>query len=172
MSEQQLVDCSGPEGNQGCNGGEMDEGFQFVIDNKGICSEEAYPYTANQDTCKQGCKPVATITGFVDVPVNNDAAFQAAVAAQPVSMAIEADASCFQFYSSGVLNCPTCGTELEHSMLATGYGVSGSTPYYIIKNQWTTAWGMWGYVWMLRGEAAGPSGECGLLMSASYAVDK
>jgi len=167
LSEQQLVDCSGAEGNQGCNGGLMDYGFQYIIDNKGIGSEASYPYTGADGTCKT-VPSVATLTGFQDIPANNDAAFQAAVAQQPVSVAIEADQSCFQFYSSGVLNCSTCGTQLDHGVLAVGYGTSGGSDYYKVKNSWGADWGMSGYVLMLRGASAGASGECGILMSASY----
>lgn len=171
LSEQQLVDCSTAEGNQGCNGGLMDYAFEYIIKNKGITTEEAYPYTATgPNTCEAAGKPVAaTISKYVDVPVNSETALMTAIAQQPVSVAVEADQSVFQFYSGGVMDS-ACGTQLDHGVLAVGYGTEGGKDYYKVKNSWGATWGDKGYILLARGAKFNPSGQCGIQMAASYPI--
>jgi cathepsin L len=173
LSEQQLVDCSSAYGNMGCNGGLMDNAFEYIIANKGITSEANYPYTAADGTCNAAAasKRAAQISSYVDVTPNSDADLMAALARQPVSVAIEADQSAFQFYSSGVLTA-ACGTALDHGVLAVGYGHdSAGGDYYKVKNSWGTGWGEGGYVRLGRGpQYNGGAGQCGILSVPSYPV--
>jgi len=171
LSEQQLVDCSTAEGNQGCNGGLMDYGFEYIVKNKGITTEAAYPYTATgPNNCSAAGKPVAaTMLGYKDVPVNSETALETAIAQTPVSVAVEADQSVFQFYSGGVMDS-ACGTQLDHGVLAVGYGTLGGKDYYLVKNSWGASWGANGYILLGRGAKFNPAGQCGIQMAASYPV--
>ena len=169
LSEQQLVDCSVAQGNQGCNGGLMDYAFQYVIANKGITSESAYPYTATgPNTCLASGKPVvAMVTGYKDVPSGSEVALMTALTEQPVSVAVEADQSVFQFYSGGVLTA-SCGSNLDHGVLAVGYGTQGGQDFYKVKNSWGSSWGEKGYILLGRGSQYGANGQCGIQMDPSY----
>jgi len=170
LSEQQLVDCSVSQGNQGCNGGLMDNAFQYIIENKGITSEVSYPYTATgPNKCINGLAAYSKISAFKDVPANSETALLSAIAQQPVSVAVEADQSSFQFYSSGVMT-KACGTNLDHGVLAVGYGTVGGQDYYLVKNSWGPDWGLKGYIMLGRGVAFGAAGQCGIQMAASYPV--
>lgn len=170
LSEQQLVDCSSAEGNQGCNGGLMDYGFQYIIDNKGVTTEAAYPYTAQDGTCVAKGKPVAArLSGFKDVPTNSETALMTAVSQQPVSVAVEADQAVFQMYGGGVMT-KACGTNLDHGVLLVGYGSTGGVDYWLVKNSWGASWGDKGYIMLGRGAKYGNSGQCGIQMDPSYPV--
>jgi C1A family cysteine protease len=156
LSEQQLVDCS-KNGNNGCNGGLMDNSFEWY-ENNAIASETSYPYTAKDGGC-QGNFEVAIsqggITGYKDV--NNEADLLDAVTnVGPVSVAVEADQSVFQHYSSGVLT-GNCGTNLDHGILAVGFGTDNGVDYWKVKNSWGTSYGESGYVRIQRG-----NNKCGI----------
>ena len=167
LSEQQLVDCAGGTyGNQGCNGGDMGTAIQYSHD-FGNELESDYPYTALDGTCtydKNKVK-VTPAQGPTNVATNNAAALKAAIAEGPVSVAIEADTFVFQFYSGGVLNSKACGTNLDHGVVAVGYGSNAGKDYYIVRNSWGSSWGLSGYVniAIVDGE-----GICGIQMEPVY----
>jgi len=167
ISEQQLVDCSGSYGNQGCNGGLMTQAMQYIIDNKGLDTESSYPYTAQDGSCAANPKNIgATLTGFTNVNAGDESDLQQKVYKGPTSIAIDASQSSFQFYSSGVYFDPNCSSQqLDHGVLAVGWGVtSGSYPkYWIVKNSWGTGWGQSGFIWMARDQ----SNACGVATMAT-----
>merc|ERR1719440_962018 len=151
FSEQQLVDCSGSYGNQGCNGGLMDNAFKYYLGKgKGATLEASYPYTGRDGTCKSGFTVAVSIKKFTDVKANDEDALAAAVTTQPVSVAV--DARKWQNYKNGVFS--GCGAihMLDHGVLAVGY----TSDSWKIKNSWGTSWGEKGFIRITRGQ-----NECG-----------
>lgn len=151
----------------------MDNAFQYIKDNGGIDTEKAYPYEAQDDSCKYNAKDSgATDRGFVDIPQGNENKLKAALATiGPVSVAIDASHESFQFYSSGVYYEPECSPDqLDHGVLAVGYGTDTDrltgkqADFYWVKNSWGTSWGDAGYVKMARNR----KNHCGIASSASY----
>lgn len=160
LSEQNLVDCS-HNGNLGCMGGMMDRAFTWT-ETHALETEADYPYQGW--TLAKGCrydssKGKVGATSFVDVTPSDSEALKAAIAQGPVSVAIQANQKVFQRYTGGVITAD-CGTNLDHGVLAVGYGVdTDGTPYYKVKNSWGADWGEAGYVRIAITEG---DGMCGI----------
>jgi cathepsin L len=159
LSESQLVDCSWL--NHGCNGGSMALAFLYT-ERSPLETEADYPYVAQTRSCAYDkSKGVVGAKTYNMVKANSPADLKAAIAKQPVSVAIEADKAVFQQYTGGVLTSTECGTSLDHGVLAVGYGTENGQEYYLVKNSWGPNWGVNGYIKI--GVAAG-NGICGIQM--------
>jgi cathepsin L len=174
LSEKQLMDCSWSYENEGCNGGYMPFALQYAVDRgtKGICTEASYPYSpVSSKTCKEDkCTFGASFSAYVNVTSGSEAELMDALANKgPVSVAIDASHSSFQFYRSGVYNekkCKNGPDDLDHGVLAVGYGTESGSDYFIVKNSWASSWGLKGYILMSRNK----DNQCGIATVASYPV--
>ena len=166
LSEQQLVDCATSPKYQahGCGGGWPWSVLDYVKD-KGLCTEEEYPYHAKDEDCKDNkCKVVVQSTGRVVLPQMDEESLKNAVAQQPVSIVL--DATVLQLYKGGIIT--QCSEEINHAVLAVGYDTDAETgmKYWIVKNSWDKIWGEMGYFRIERD--AGGMGRCGLTYSSTY----
>merc|ERR1719290_328857 len=171
LSEQNIMDCSVPEGNHGCFGGIMDKAFEYVIKNNGVDTESSYPYEAvNGKECKFNKDNIgATMSSYHDIPQNSEADLQKAVATiGPISVAIDASQPTFHFYKEGIYHDKKCSsTHLDHGVLAVGYGAEeNGKSYWLVKNSWNTSWGMKGYIKMAKDK----HNACGIATQASYPI--
>lgn len=152
LSEEQLVSCDDVDG--GCNGGLMDQAFQWLLDNTEgvIYTEESYPYASGSgysQPCKaNGVVPGAVINGYAMVDQNEDVIAAFLSTNGPLSIAV--DASAFMSYTGGVLTACDA-TQLNHGVLLVGYDDSAEVPYWIIKNSWGESWGEEGYIRVRKG---------------------
>jgi cathepsin F len=150
-AEQQLVDCDKKD--DGCQGGLMENAFEYIKEAGGIELEDEYPYTAQDGTCSFVAKKAALkITGFeVKNDMNEEEMKAYLVSTGPLAIAINADP--LQFYDGGIVDADEseCDPEgLNHGVTLVGYGTENGNDFWIIKNSWSEGWGESGYFRMAR----------------------
>ncbi|CAK6984854.1 cathepsin K-like, partial [Scomber scombrus] len=135
LSVQNLIDCVTKS--RGCIAGLMTDAFEYVKDNGGLNSEEAYPYTEKREQCRYTRSAIAAqCKGFNKVSKWNESALAKALYEEgPVSVAINSSSK-FRFYKSGVFYNPECDkNKVGHAMLLVGYGETAEgLKYWIVKN--------------------------------------
>jgi len=189
LAEQQLVDCAGNFNNNGCNGGLPSQAFEYIRYAGGIDTEESYAYHAKDESCKatssssSGGEIGARVSQVYNISSGDEEDLVRAIAlVGPVSVAYDV-APDFRFYSHGVYDsfnattnqtvCKSDSQSVNHAVVAVGYGQTEaersadelSVPFYIVRNSWSTSWGMEGYFWIKRGENL-----CGISDCASFPI--
>ncbi|XP_056402495.1 cathepsin S-like isoform X2 [Hyla sarda] len=166
LSPQNLVDCSTKYGNKGCNGGFMTQAFQYVIDNNGIDSDSSYPYHATDGKCKYNpSTKAASCTKYTEVePGTEENLKQVVATVGPVSVAIDARHPAFYLYKDGVYDDASCTQNVNHGVLAVGYGNLNGKDYWLVKNSWGQNYGLKGYILIARNKG----NMCGIASYASY----
>jgi C1A family cysteine protease len=168
LAEQQLVSCSTQ--NSGCNGGLMDYAFEYTKTHPQVL-ESQYPYTSGTFGRTGSCSSsksaggVVSASTYTDVQVGSSTSLQSALQNGPVSVAVEADKTPFQYYTGGIVTGSACGTQLDHGVVAVGWGTENGQDYYIVRNSWGSSWGESGYIRLGIEEG---DGVCGIQMAASW----
>lgn len=137
----------------------------------GISTETSYPYYATDDPCTVEASTFALEVdgGSVNVTEGDEVSLKTAVyTAGPVSVAFEVYGD-FRDYSSGVYSSDGCGNtamDVNHAVLAVGYGTLDGMDFWDVKNSWGADWGDEGFFKIQRGV-----NMCGIAMCNSYPKD-
>ncbi|KAK9081620.1 hypothetical protein Syun_031403 [Stephania yunnanensis] len=169
LSEQQLVDCAGAFNNFGCHGGLPSQAFEYIKYNGGLETEEVYPYTGKDGSCKFNAENIAVkVFNSVNITLGDEDELKYAVGlVRPVSIAFQVVHD-FRHYNGGVYTSNTCGStpmDVNHAVLAVGYGVENGVPYWLVKNSWGADWGDHGYFKIEMGK-----NMCGVATCSSYPI--
>lgn len=158
LSEEQLLDCD--SGNDGCDGGIMDQAFRYIKNAGGLMSEADYRYTQVKDTCRfKKNRALVRVTGWKTVGSKNEETIKKMlVSTGPLAVAVNADN--MQNYQGGIIDesdsvCPQAN--INHAVVLVGYGEEDGQKYWIVKNSWGENWGENGYFRIARGK-----GTCGI----------
>ncbi|XP_078279152.1 digestive cysteine proteinase 1-like [Rhinoraja longicauda] len=169
LSQQMLVDCTWGFGNYACDGGLEWQTFEWILKHGGIADSESYgPYMGQNGFCHYNQSTlIAKMKSYTMVTSGDTEALKVAIFKQgPVVVGIDASHKSFRFYSNGVYYEPDCGNgleDLDHAVLAVGYGTLNGQPYWLIKNSWSTYWGNDGYVLMAMRD-----NNCGVATGATF----
>ncbi|MDD1728286.1 MAG: C1 family peptidase [Methanospirillum sp.] len=156
LSEQYLISCDADD--DGCDGGDFETAMPYLVDTPGpdgvvgVVSKEDYPYTEQQDTCKNlaGMKRYhadkwAYVNASSDEGNENSVPpvdeLKAAIYLKgPIAVGIQDDDD-FDDYSGGIFSSDTTYEDTNHAVVLVGWGSEDGEDYFIGKNSAGTEWG-------------------------------
>ncbi|XP_065215927.1 procathepsin L-like [Planococcus citri] len=170
LSEQDLLDCTIPRGNLGCQSGDVKKALDYINEN-GISAEKSYPYKgAVNDKCHNNPREVAKGLNMKCDIISFDQEStmkQTLVVKGPLMAIVDGSLNSFLKYSKtdGVYQDEKCGKYGKHNVLIVGYGeTEPEGKYWIVKNSWGKAWGDNGYMKIAREKG----NTCGIASNVTY----
>jgi cathepsin B len=147
MSPQVGIDCN--TANNGCSGGTIGNAWEY-FKTHGTVAEADYPFKGTRGTCniKSSAKRyyATSYTRATTVAAMQNAIYTTG----PIQVGFDVYSD-FYKYRSGIYS-RTSNTKVGgHSVYLVGWGISGSTPYWIAINSWGSNFGMSGAFYIVRG---------------------
>lgn len=178
-SIQQIMDCTWGGVNYACSGGETDDAYQKMVDQKMmIYSEKDYPYVGLAGYCQKweegmGYTPLGYLKSCWQVPMGDDNALKKVLYVKgPVAVSLLASLDSFvnlepnqekPYFDE---NCPE-NANSDHSVLLTGWKEFPNGQWgWEIQNSWSDSWGTNGYGYILGSEVDGKKYNCGITNDA------
>lgn len=156
LSAQQITSCD--TSCYGCDGGWTENAFNYVAKN-GIALDSVYGSYVSGKTRLTGTCTYNPATAYVKVKsyttlndrtsLTNIETKMSNYITSTGPLAVCIDANGFNSYYGGVMS--VCGTSVNHCVQLVGLNSGASTPYWILRNQWNTWWGVNGFIWMKYG---------------------
>lgn len=156
LSEQYLISCD--KDDSGCDGGDFETAMPYMVDTPGpdggigVVSREDYPYTENQDSCKNlsgltryHADKWAYVNASADQGSENsiptvDELKAAIYLKGPIAVGIYDDDD-FDNYTGGVFYSDAQYEDTNHAVVLVGWGDEDGEEYFIGKNSAGTGWG-------------------------------
>lgn len=173
LSVQECIDCTRTKIKyaSGCDGGLMEDLYSLA--QRWPIGEVKYDRFKMRDSMCPLKKPVRGITVKTYEVMSDDlnSPIEAELAHNlirygPIPVGIDSKSLNFELYRHGIVRAKHCGKEIDHAVTVVGYGIEGTTRYWIVKNSWGKTWGEGGYFRLERDKNA-----CGINTYSSFATD-
>eukprot|EP01137_Pigoraptor_chileana_P034125 Opistho-2@26199 len=148
LSAQQVISCDTMS--SACTGGRPERALAYM-QKEGLMLDEVYPFVSGEGTappCYYDARKVAlTLDGAVWNFATGEAdMLKAFLSNGTLSVAVNADT--WGDYVEGIIQRHCDGTSPNHAVQIVGYDLRLDPPAWIVKNSWSSKWGLGGYLYI------------------------
>ena len=173
LSVQECIDCTNSKIKyaSGCDGGLMEDLYSMAL-HWPIGEQKYDPFKQRTAACPRippikgiKVKHYQVMSDDLHSPIEQDLAHNL-MKYGPIPVGIDSKTYNFELYRNGIIKASHCGKEIDHAVTVVGFGIEGTTRFWIVKNSWGKHWGEDGYFKLERDKNA-----CGINTYSSFVTD-